>query len=282
MVRIVADSTCDLSGDIARDYGISIVPLHIVLGEAEYRDGVDIHPDDIFKWCEENKTTPKTSAVSFEDVLDDLSPIAKSGDEAVIFVISETMSTTGNVFRMAIEELEAEDRMFVFDSKNLSVGIGLLAMEASEMAKAGVDAKEMLCKLEELRDKVRSSFVVDTLTYLARGGRCSAATALAGGMFKIHPKIVVKDGVMEAEKRYRGQMHSVVTDYVNDLKDELLTAKSNRAFLVYSGLENEISDQAMEFLKGLDHFDEIISLNAGGVISSHCGPGTLGVMYIAK
>lgn len=282
MVRIVADSTCDLSGSIANDYGISIVPLHIVLGEKEYRDGVDIHPEDIFAWCEENKTTPKTSAVSYEDVIDTLTPIAQSGDEAIVFVISESMSTTGNIFRMAINELEAEDRIFVFDSKNLSVGIGLMALEACDMAKAGANAKEILCKLESLRGRVRASFVVDSLTYLARGGRCSAATALAGGVLKIHPKIVVKDGVMEADKRYRGQMRSVVMDYVNDMRDEMLNAEMNRVFLVYAGTEKEIIEEVYAYLKGLEHFGDILELNAGGVISSHCGPGTLGVMFVSK
>lgn len=282
MVRIVADSTCDLSGSIANDYGISIVPLHIVLGEKEYRDGVDIHPKDIFAWCEENKTTPKTSAVSYEDVMDTLTPIAQSGDEAIVFVISESMSTTGNIFRMAINELEAEDRIFVFNSKNLSVGIGLMALEACDMAKAGASTKEILCKLESLRDRVRASFVVDSLTYLARGGRCSAATALAGGVLKIHPKIVVKDGVMEADKRYRGQMRSVVMDYVNDMRDEILNSEANRVFLVYAGTEDEINEEVYAYLEGLGYFKEILRLNAGGVISSHCGPGTLGVMFVSK
>lgn len=282
MVRIIADSTCDLPVDIARNLGISIVPLHIVLGEKEYRDGIEIHPGEIFDWCDENKTTPKTSAVSYEDATDVLSPFAKSGEEAIVFVISESMSTTGNVFRMAIEDLEASDRIFVFDSQNLSVGIGLLAIQACEMAQEGLTAKEILCKLEAIRGKVRSSFVVDSLTYLARGGRCSAATALAGGVLKIHPKIVVKDGVMEADKRYRGQMRSVIMDYVQDLKEELLQAESNRVFLVFAGDENEITDEVYEYLQELGYFEEIEKACAGGVISSHCGPGTVGVMYIAK
>lgn len=282
MVKIVCDSTCDLPADIVRNYGISVVPLHIVLDDCEYRDQVDITIEDIFKWCEETKSTPKTSAVSFEDAEAALLPIAENNDEAIIFVISESMSTTGNVFRMVIEDMDREDKMFVFDSQNLTVGIGLLAMEASRMAAEGMNAREILCKLNSLKDKVRTSFVIDTLTYLARGGRCSGAAALAGSMFKIHPKIVVKDGAMDVDKKYRGQLHSVIMDYVHDLESELKSAQKDRMFIVTSGIEENIIADVREYVESLGYFDEILFSYTGGVISSHCGPGTLGIVYIAE
>ena len=280
MVRIVADSTCDLPENIVKEYAMTVVPLHIVLGDDEYRDGTEISPKEIFKWCDENDTTPKTSAVSYDDTMKALEPIAASGDEAIVFVISESMSTTGNVFRMVIEDLEAEERIFVFDSQNLSAGIGLLAMKAADMAKDGLAAQVIISRLESLRGRVRASFVLDSLSYLAKGGRCSSITALAGGVLKIHPKIVVKDGAMEADKRYRGQMKAVVMDYVRDMQEELLNACKDRAYLVYAGVDEAIIEEVREHLESLNIFDSILMGDAGGVISSHCGPGTLGVMFI--
>ncbi|HAQ52516.1 MAG TPA: DegV family protein, partial [Lachnospiraceae bacterium] len=173
MVRIVADSTCDLSPELVERFNISILPLHVILGDKEYRDGIDITLDELFAWSDENKTTPKTSAPSMEDAVELYKPIIEAGDEIIAFSISFSMSTSGNVMRIAAEEIEAEDKITVVDSKNLSTGIGLLVCKAAEMASEGMSRKDIVKKLDELIPKVRASFVVDTLTYLHRGGRCS-------------------------------------------------------------------------------------------------------------
>ena len=136
MIRIVADSTCDLSKELIEEYGISIVPLHIVLGEKEYLDGTEISPDEIYAWADANEDTPKTSAVGFEQALELMQSMVETEDEMIIFTISEKMSTTANVFRMAAEELELENRVSVVDSANLSTGIGLMVIKAAELAKA--------------------------------------------------------------------------------------------------------------------------------------------------
>lgn len=280
MIKIAADSTCDLSEELIQKYNISIIPLHIVLEDKEYRDGVDITPDEIYEWSDKNNTTPKTSAVGFEDAMEGIRPVVGTDDEMIIFTISEKMSTTANVFRMAAEELEVEDRVSVIESSNLSTGIGLLIIEAALMAAGGMDRTSVVAKIEELKPQVRSSFVVDTLTYLHRGGRCSSVAALAGGMLKLHPKIVVEDGAMHAGKKYRGKIDSVIMDYVKDIEEDLMQAKKDRVFITHSGCEQETIDKVEEYLKSLNHFEEILVTRAGGVISSHCGPGTLGVLYI--
>ena len=172
-VKIISDSTCDLSKELVEKYNISILPLHIVLGEAEYKDGEEIGPDEIYKWADENKTTPKTSAIAITDVMDEYEKWLKEYDEIVSFSISGKMSTTVNVMRMGADELEVEDRVFVVDSENLSTGSGLLVIEAAIMAQEGKNAKEIVACLDELKSRVKASFVVDTLTYLHRGGRCS-------------------------------------------------------------------------------------------------------------
>ena len=282
MIKIVADSTCDLSGELIEKYGIQIAPLHILMGEKEYLDGAEITPDEIYAWADENATTPKTSAVGFEEAVELLKPLVGTEDEMIVFTISSKMSTTVNVFRMVVDELELQNQVSVVDSENLSTGIGLLVLKAAEMIKEGKDRIEICLALEELKPKVRASFVVDTLTYLHRGGRCSSVAALAGGVLKLHPKIVVADGSMSAEKKYRGKMEKVVLNYVEDMREDLGRADASRVFITHSGCEQEIIDRVYSYLKELNYFEEILITRAGGVISSHCGYGTLGVLFLEK
>lgn len=280
MIKIISDSTCDLSKDLIEKYDIAILPLHIHLGEEEYQDGVTITPDEIYTWADANNTTPKTSAASMMEAIELFEPYIKNGDEIIAFSISSTMSANNNVMRLAAEELEAEDKIHVIDSANLSTGIGLLVIEAAIMAKDGKTAEEIVAKIEELKTRVSASFVVDTLTYLHRGGRCSSVAALAGGALKLHPKIVVENGKMGANKKYRGKMNSVILSYAKDLEEDLKNAKKDRVFITHSGCDESIIALVREYLESLNKFDEILETRAGGVISSHCGPGTLGVLFI--
>lgn len=281
MVKILSDSTCDLSQELAKQYGIEILPLHVLLGDEDHMDGVDITPSEIFAWSDEHKSTPKTAAPSLEDAVERIGKLLADGNEVICFSISETMSSSFNIMRLAIEELDERERAFAFNSANLSTGIGLLVVEAACMAKEGMCAEEILKRLEELRPRVRSSFVVDTLTYLHRGGRCSGVAALAGGMLKLHPKIVVVDGKMEVERKYRGNIAKVIKTYVQDMEEELKAARPARIFITHSVNDGEIVKSVRDYLESLCVFDEILETRAGGVISSHCGPGTLGVLFIA-
>ena len=281
MVRIVADSTCDLSPELVKRYDITVLPLHILLGDQEYRDGVDISPSEIYAWSDANKTTPKTSASSVDDTIAALKPHLDRGDEVIAFGISEQMSTSCNVIRMVAGSMEGGDRVTVVDSQNLSTGIGHLVIEAAILAAEGKSREEIIKHIEALRPLVRASFVVDTLVYLHRGGRCSGVAALAGGMLRLHPEIVVKDGGMIPTRKYRGKLDSVILHYVKDMEPELLTARPERVFITHSGCDAVIVDQVRAYLESLHHFDEILETRAGGVVSSHCGPGTLGVLFIA-
>lgn len=282
MIKIVSDSTSDLSKELIEKYNIQVVPLHILLGEKEYLDGVNITPDEIYAWADENNDTPKTSAVGFEEAINIMKPIVGTEDEMIVFTISAKMSTTLNVFRMAADELEMEDQVSVIDSENLSTGSGLLILRAAAMAKEGKSRAEICKEITSLKDKVKASFVVDTLTYLHRGGRCSSVAALAGGVLKLHPKIVVSAGAMSADKKYRGKMEKAILDYVKDIEQALKEADKERVFITHSGCEQELLDKVYAYVEGLNHFDEIHITRAGGVISSHCGPGTLGVLYLSK
>ncbi len=282
MVRVIADSTCDLSKDLIEKYDVSIIPLHIILGEEDHLDGVDITPDDIYRWSDANNTTPKTAAVSMDAAMEALKPYVEAGQEVIMFSIASGMSTNSNVMRLAVEELNAVDKVRIIDSGNLSTGIGLQVIEAACMAKEGKRLEEIVTAIEAIKPKVRASFVVDTLTYLYRGGRCSGLAAMAGGVLKLHPRIVVKNGVMGADKKYRGKMNAVLMNYARDLEPLLLKAKKDRVFITHSGCDREAIDSIRQYLENLHRFDEILVTRAGGVISSHCGPGTLGVLFIEE
>ena len=282
MVKIISDSTCDLSPELLARYEIDILPLHILLGDQEFEDGKNITPDQIYAWSDANKTTPKTSAPAMADAIELFRPYVTAGREIVCFSISSGMSTSGNVMRLAAEELGASEQITVIDSANLSTGIGLLVVEAAIMAKKNRTASEIVSEIEKLKPNVRASFVVDTLTYLYRGGRCNAVAAMAGGVLKLHPKIVVEDGAMNASKKYRGKIASVILSYVKDMEKDLKNARQERVFITHSGCDREIVETVRTYLKNLGIFEEILETRAGGVVSSHCGPGTLGVLYISK
>lgn len=282
MIRIVSDSTCDLSPELVERFNISILPLHVYLGDKEYKDGVDITLPEIFSWSDEHKTTPKTSAPSIEDAVELFQSIIDNGDEIIAFSISDTMSTSGNVMRLAAEEIEAEDKISVIDSQNLSTGIGLLVCKAAEFVAEGLNRAETVKRIEELRPKVRASFVVNTLTYLYIGGRCSGLAALAGSALKLHPRIEVVDGNMRPGRKFRGKYKNVVLNYVKDMEESMMHVDPTRVFITFTGVDKEIEDSVREYVESLGKFNEICITNAGATVASHCGYGTLGVLFIVE
>ena len=280
MVRILADSTCDLSPSLISKYKIGIIPLYVHLGEKEYKDGVNIKPSDLYKWSDEHNETPRTSAPGVEDIEAFLDK--DCSDEYVIFTISSSMSSCYNNCVLAAEDLDMEDRVHIIDSENLSTGIGLQVIRAAELAAGGMSGAEIKADNEKIRKKVRASFVVDTLTYLYRGGRCSGLSAFFGSVLQLHPRIAVADGAMHPEKKYRGHNARFIMDYVRDMEGDLKSAAPDRVFITHSGCDAKIVEEVRKYLESLGRFDEILETTAGAVISSHCGPGTLGVLFIAQ
>lgn len=280
-IKMIADSTCDLTPELLRQWDVDILPLQILLGEKAYDDDRSVTPDEIYTWADTYKTTPKTAAPTVATAVKLFKPYLEAGRDIVCLSISQSMSGSGNVMRLAAEELEATDRVTVIDSASLSTGVGLLVIEAAAKAQAGASAKEIEAHVLSLREKVRASFVVDTLTYLHRGGRCSGLAAMAGGVLKLHPLIAVSGGKMAPGKKYRGSMGRVIPAYVQEMEDALKKARPERVFITHSGCEEEVIRGVKNYLEGLNHFGEILITRAGSVISSHCGPGTLGVLFIA-
>ncbi|MBR4731669.1 MAG: DegV family protein [Lachnospiraceae bacterium] len=279
-IGIASDSTCDLSKELTDRYEISILPLHVILDDKEYLDGVEISSTDIYEWSDRTKKTPKTSAFSPEEAEEFLKKQMEKYDELIFFDISDVMSSSRSVMQVAVNTLGLEDKVYVIDSMNLSTGIGLLVVEAAILAKEAKNAKEVVDEILVLRPRVRASFVVDTLTYLYRGGRCSGTAALLGSAIKLHPSIIVADGSMQVGKKYRGAMDRVVKSYVEDQIGLMMGAVKDRIFITHSGSDPKIVEAVKAQLLDLGYFKEVIETHAGGVISSHCGPGTLGVLYI--
>ena len=279
--RILADSTCDLSQELIKKYDITIIPLNIVLDTKSYQDGLEITPEEIYTWADRMNTTPKTASPELGYILEVLKPMAAAGEDLIYLGISEDMSVTCQTIRVAAEELEYK-RMWVINSKNLSTGIGLQVLRAAKYAAEGKASEWIVREIEVARDKVSASFVIDTLTYLHRGGRCSSVAALLGNALKLKPMIAVSNGRMGVAKKYRGRQQLVVRSYARDLEPQLLQADPSCVFITHSGIDKEIEQETYDYLKSLNYFEEIYITRAGGVISSHCGPNTLGILFYIK
>lgn len=280
-IRIVTDSTCDLSIDLLKAYDISVIPLMISMGEVTKKDVIEVTPDEIYKWSDKTGQTPKTAAPTLGDAIAALDPLMNDNLDIIFFGISESMSATCNVIRLVGQNIEYNN-LYIVDSKNLSTGIGLQVLRAASMAKNGASAEDIIKDNSEINAKVRSSFIVDTLTFLHRGGRCSGVAALLANTLKLKPEIIVKEGRMVVGKKYRGNIRSVLLKYVQDRRDQLLEADPDRVFITHSGCSSEAIEDIKQYLESLNVFKEILVTRAGGVISSHCGPNTLGVLYISK
>lgn len=279
MIKIIADSTCDLSPELIKKYDIDILPLNINLDDKSVRDG-ELTQKELFAWADANAKTPKTAAPSIEEAAELFGRYKDSG--IIAFSISSEMSMSNNIMRLAAKEAGCAS-VRVIDSRNLSTGIGLLVLRAADLIAEGRTLNETADEIEALIPQVRASFVIDTLTYLQRGGRCSPLTALAANLLSLKPKIVVAGGKMDVDKKYRGKIGRVVGSYVADMMPELAGADKRRVFVTHTMTDEcrAVVDETIKTLTDLGTFDEILETRAGGVISSHCGPNTLGVLFIA-
>ncbi len=279
-VRIVTDSTCDLSAELIKEYDITVIPLNIIMGDKSYRDGIDARQAEIFAWADANKTTPKTSAPDPAVVEEVLKPFKEAGDEVVYLGIGADFSSTLQTIRIAADDLEY-DKVYAIDSMNLSTGVGLQVLRAADFARQGLSGAEIKEKIEAARSRVRASFCIDTLTYLHRGGRCGAVAALLGAALMLKPMIAVKNGKMGVAKKYRGKIMKVLKEYAKEMEPELRNAETDRVFVTHTATD-EIAEEIRAYVASLGIFEHVYVTKAGGVIASHCGPGTLGVLFYSK
>lgn len=278
-IKITSDSTCDLPQELLEKYAIGIQPLCVTVEGKTYRDGVNIQAAEMLAMTEKNGGTPKTAANNIQDYLDLFTAALKEYDAIIHFTISASMSACYQNACLAAAELE---NVYIIDSENLSTGQGHLVLDACEMAEAGMEPADIVAEIEARKEKVDASFVVDTLEYLRRGGRCSALAAMGANLLKLHPCISVKDGAMGVGKKYRGNMKTCLAEYVKDRLAEPDTVDTRRIFITDSGVSDEIRQLVEDTVLSIVPFETVIHSQAGCTVSCHCGPGTLGILFFRK
>lgn len=279
-IKILADSTCDLSPELRAQYGIEILPLQVNLGQDSRLDGVDVQPDDIYAWADANNKTPTTSAPAPEAIQAFFAPYAKEYD-IIAFTISSEMSSTYQIF-CAVAQTFPDARISVIDSRNLSTGIGLQVLTAAKMAEKGASYEDILTELKRINPLVRAGFVVENVLFLHKGGRCSALAAWGATALKLRPTLAVVDGVIKVDRKVRGDIHTATMKYALGLEEAIRAAEDDMVFITHSGTSQEIIEDVYAYLKKMNKFKNIYITRAGCVVSSHCGAGTLGVLFIAK
>lgn len=277
-VKITSDSTCDLSPELIQRYDIGILPLLITFGEKACRDGVDIVPEDIYRFVAETGTLPKTCALNIAEYEDFFRSWTEQGYTLVHFCIGGGFSSTCQNAQAAAAEIQ---NVFVVDSQNLSSGQGLLVIRAAELAREGLSAEEIQKASIDLAPKVEASFVLDDLEYLVKGGRCSGVAAFGANLLKLKPCIEVRGGSMEPAKKYRGRIRNVILEYVTDRLADRTDLDKRRIFITHTRCDPEwieaVKQRVMELVPD---FEEILETTAGATVTTHCGPSTLGVLFI--
>lgn len=278
-VVITSDSTCDLSQELLDRYDIPVIPLTITLGEDTFLDGSSFTPLDMYARYKQDGTLPKTSAPSVQEFLDFFSQFTEKGCEVVHLDISSELSNTYNAACLAAEEL---GHVHVVDSRMLSTGVGLLAIEGAECRDRGMGAQEIAEHLRGLTGKVQTSFVLDTLQFMWKGGRCSAVSALGANLLSLKPGLEMKDGKLGVYKKYRGNIKNVYKQYVK----ERLQGRRVRPGHVFITESGEVDDAVLEEIFALVRetipVQEIHHTMAGCTVSTHCGPKTLGILFIEE
>lgn len=276
-IRITSDSTCDL-GHLVKERDIGIMSLKVNLDMEEYYDGVNITPQDIFQFVEKTGILPKTSAPSIPDYQEFFEKQLQDAEELIHFNISTKSSVSHNNALKAAEEFNG--RVHVIDSMALSSGQGLLVLKAADMRDAGNSVDEIVEAVESIRLRINTSFVPDCLDYLHKGGRVSGMVKTVASMFKIHPLIKMDNGQLVPGKKYKGKMTSLMRQYVEDLRDMYPRYEKTRCFVTHSSADPQLVEMVKKLVDEMFDFDEVIETVAGSIITSHCGQGTLGVLFI--
>lgn len=279
-IKIFADSTSDLPKSIIEQYDIGIVPLYVVFDGESLRDGVDITPAELYARVEASGKLPKTAAPSPADFKGYFAPFIDNGDTIVYISLSSELSSTYQNALIAADEFP-EGRVVCIDSLNLSSGIGLLLLKAAKAAENGASVEEIVKLVEATRPQVECEFVIDTLEYLYKGGRCSGMQNLIGSLLKIRPVIKVTDGKMTPAYKVRGKKEKAIEQMLSNAISKKELMDLDVIIVVHSFTEDE-AIMMQQYLQENTRAKKVILSTAGCVISSHCGPQTIGLMYTKK
>ena len=279
MIKITTDSTCDLPRYIVEQHDITVMPLGVIKAGKLYQDGINIRTADIAAHVDAGGEITTTNAVNVADYETVFRELTAKYDAVIHINIGMGFSCCYQNAKLAAEDIP---EVYVVDSANLTVGHGLLVMAAAEAAEAGKSVAEILDMLEDMIPRIETSFVLDRLDYMKKGGRCSAVTALGANLLKLHPCVEVVDGKLAVVKKYRGSIEKVVADYVRERLEGRTDLDTSRVILVDTCPDDHLASIAREYLQNDGRFGEIIETKAGCTIFSHCGPGTLGLLLMRK
>lgn len=278
MIGIGADSTCDLPQELLDKYAIATLPLSIIVDGKNYQDGIDIDADKLFSLVEEQGTAT-TAAVSVGAYVDYFAQRRAQYDAVIHFTISAELSSCYQNACIAAAEF---DNVYVIDSRSLSLGIGMLVTDAAKMAAEGMAAQEIVAQLEAKKEKLDVSFVLSTLEYMRRGGRCSSVTAIGANLLQFRPCISMREGKLGVSKKYRGAFENVLAKYAEDRLADAETVDTQRLFIVHSGVEESVLEQFRAAVSERVSFAQVDIVRAGCTISNHCGPGCASLMFYRK
>ena len=281
-IILSADSTCDLSPDLKKRYDVHYYPFHIIFRGVDYLDNVTITPDVLHKGYYEDGSLPKTAAINEAEYLEYFQPFLDEGYKVIHFNLGAALSTAHEHCRMLADKLPG---VYAIDSRNLSTGIALQIIRAGDMIAEGRSAEEIVAEVESMRSRVHSSFILDTLDFMAAGGRCPSVVAYATSVLKIKPEIVVhnNDGSMSIGKIYHGKLESVFERYVRDDLGKYPDVRPDHIFLTSSGVDEDIHRHLEDVVREcVPEVREVHHTHASCCIASHCGPGTLGVLFVTE
>lgn len=278
-VKIISDSTCDLSPELLERYDIAITPLCVIKDGKEFHDGVDITPADIFAHVDGGRDLCSTAAVSQFEYTEMFTRYAKDCDAVVQINIGSNFSCCYQNACLAAQDF---DNVYVVDSGNLSSGQGLLVVAAAKLAEQGLSGAEIAERMRALVPKVEASFLIERLDYMRKGGRCSAVAALGANLLHLKPCIEVREGKMGVCKKYRGSFEKCIRQYVKERLDGRTDIDEGLAFITHPACQKNVVDAAMDEARAYGSFDEIVETHAGCTVSCHCGPNTLGILFVRK
>ena len=278
-IKILSDSTCDLSPALLQEHNIDLSRLTVVKNDQPYTDGIDIQPADIFAHVAAGGSLCSTSANSIGQYEELFAKYAKDYDAIIQITISAEFSSCYQNACIAAAEF---DNVRVVDSRNLSTGQGLVVLEACRLAKELDNLDEIVEKLNNFTTRVEASFLLDRLEYMVKGGRCSSAAALGANLLNLKPCIEVKDGKMSVVKKYRGPYAKCLASYVKDRLDGRDDIQRDQMFLTYTPVADNCLDAVKEAIDAYGNFETVYETTAGCTVSCHCGPSTLGVLFVRK
>ncbi len=280
-IKVTSDSTCDLSPELLSRYDITLTPLSVIKDGVSFLDNVDITPQDIYRHVDNGGALCSTSAVNVDSYRKVFKEFSSKYDAVIHITIGSLFSACYQNATIAAANFP---NVYVVDSMNLSTGQGHLVIEAAELAQKGLSGVEIASQLNALRSRVHASFILDRLDYMQKGGRCSSVVALGGKLLRIKPEIAVLDGAMKMVDKYRGSFDKCVEKYVRDILKDQQDIRLDRIFITHSPVEESAVAMARETIKKyVDFKDEnIYETSANCTVACHCGPGTLGVLFMTK